>query len=492
MRLDLTKTTLFGFSLRTLLIVAIAFSIGTVALALDLWNDGLVADLLWNLTGETEPLEQILGGAQYVSNFTRQTPQTDTYVPIDNLPDNPFGVNAFLELEAEPIKREWSMQLISEAGFGWLRQQFPWEDIEYLRKDYFWDLRNVNRDRNYDYVIDARDGNSVWQKYDHIVALAEQYDVQILARISGPSPSWALPPGTTNTHSPPTNIQDFVDFATVLATRYKGRITNYQIWNEPNLYPEWGDQLIDPAAYTELLCRTHDALKAVDPNIVIHTGAIGPTIDMSGRDAYDMLYLQRLYDFGAADCFDVLSVQGYGLFSGPTDRRMRPYTMNFARQQWLRDIMIANGDAHKPIWLSEAAWNPVPNDPNIAGIETYGQVTPEEAAEWAPLAYERAITEWPWVGVMNYWFLKRPNELESNQSQYYFRLVEPTWEPTPTYYSLQSYIQSGEWRHIDTSWQVRARQRLPQVLIAGLTVLFLGFVMTDACLKRLEKRGKLN
>jgi hypothetical protein len=213
---------------------------------------------------------------------------------------------------------------------------------------------------------------------------------------------------------------------------------------------------------------------------------------MSGRDAYDMLYLQRLYDFGAGDCFDVLSVQGYGLFSGPTDRRMRPYTMNFARQQWLRDIMIANGDAHKPIWMSEAAWNPVPNDPNITGIETYGQVTPEQAAEWAPLAYERAITEWPWVGVINYWFLKRPNELERNQSQYYFRLVEPTWEPTPTYYSLQSYIQSGKWRHLDTSWQVRARQRLPQVLIAGLAVLFLGFFMTDALLKRFEKRGESN
>lgn len=485
MRTKLTTLRLFGSSLRTLGAGLIAFLIGAAALWLDLENDGLVADLLWNVTGETEPGAQLLGGLQYLANGTREMPRLEKNAPIENLPENPFGINAFLEQEAEPEKREHAMRLIAEAGFGWLRQQFAWEDIEIDAKGDFVDRRN---DRNFDGVVNQADYISSWDKYDHIVDLADQYNVEILARISSPTPLWALPSPTSQSHGPPANIQDFVDFAVTLAERYQGRITHYQIWNEPNLYPEWGDQLISPEGYANLLCRTHDALKTIDPNIVILTGAIGPTVDHTGRDAFDLLFLQRLYDLGAGRCFDILSAQGYGLFSGPTDRRMRPFTMNFARHQWLRDIMVANGDAHKPIWLSEIAWNPVPNDPTISGVETYGQVTMDQAVEWAPLAYERAREEWPYIGVMSYWFLKRPSESEANQSWYYFRIVEPDWTPTPIYYSLQDYIQSGKWRHPDKAWPTKARERLPQVLIAGLTVLFAGAVMGDAVMKRLERQ----
>lgn len=472
--------------LKRLFVIGMALIFGLVGLALDLMNDGLVDQLLWNVTGETDPFEQLLGGAQYLANYTRRTPDLGPTNAIEHKPANPFGINAFLELEADPANRERSMQLIADAGFGWLRQQFAWEDIEIAGKGVFWDNRNTLPEGTREHGDVGVHEYLSWDKYDQIVRLANQYNVNLLARISGPTPRWALAPDTTNTHSPPLDTQDFVDYAVAVATRYKGRITNYQIWNEPNLYPEWGDQLIDPVAYADLLCRTHDALKAIDPTIVIHTGAIGPTIDLSGRNAYDLLYLQKLYDAGAGRCFDVLSAQGYGLFTGPTDRRMRPYTVNFARHQWLRDVMVANGDEHKPIWISEAGWNPVPNDPTIIGYDTYGQVTMEQAADWVPLAYERALTEWPYIGVINYWFLKRPHDLERGQAYYYFRLVEPTWEPTPVYDSFKTYIQAGDWQTLtpDDSWESRARRLLPNVLVGGLALLMMGYVFGIAILKR--------
>ncbi|MCI0711280.1 MAG: hypothetical protein L0154_14075 [Chloroflexi bacterium] len=473
---------LFGFPLSTITTVLLTMLIGIIALGLDLASDGLVDRLLWNITGETEPLPQLLGGAQYLANYTRQTPELAEDAQIQHIPDNPFGINAFLELEAEASRREQSMQLIADAGFGWLRQQFPWEDIEIDGKGDFVDRRS---DRTADGLVTEEDFISSWDKYDHIVELAGQYDVEIIARLGGPTPPWALAPGVTNTHSPPANVQDFVDFSVITAERYKGRIHYYQVWNEPNLYPEWGDQNINPAAYVDMLCRVHDALKAVDPNIVILTGAIGPTIDLSGRNAYDVLFLQKLYDAGGGACFDILTAQGYGLHSGPTDRRLRPFTVNYGRNQWLRDVMVKNGDAHKPIWLSEAAWNPVPDEPSIADLTLYGQVTPEQAAEWAPLAYERAIEEWEWVGVVNWWFLKRPNPDEVGQSFYYFRIVEPDWTLTPTYFALQDYIQSGEWREDEPGWDERSRELVPWVLTLGLAVLFSGTMLASAITKRL-------
>jgi len=35
-------------------------------------------------------------------------------------------------------------------------------------------------------------------------------------------------------------------------------------------------------------------------------------------------------------------------------------------------------------------------------------VTLDQQAQWIPLVYERARKEWPWVGVINFWFCKRP------------------------------------------------------------------------------------
>lgn len=472
---------LFGFSYTTLLAALIAVVMLFAALWLDLENEGLVWDTLWNVTGESEPAAQLLGFTQYIATYTRPTPNLATQVEIQHIPENPFGINTFLQTEPDPAKRELQMQMVAEAGFGWIRQEFAWEDIEIHGRGDFTDSRN---DMNGD---GEKDTISAWDKYDHIVELAEKYEVDIIARLSAP-PAWSQPEGTTNPYTPPADFQDYVNFAVAVAERYQGRIHYYQIWNEPNIYPEWGDQQINPAGYAELLCHTYTALKQVDPEIVVLSAAIGPTIDLSGRDAYDLLYLQRLYDFGAGACFDILSAQGYGLFSGPTDRRMRPTTMNFGRHQWLRDIMVTNGDAEKPIWISEAGWNPVPSEGDIWGRETYGTVSMEEAAEYVPLAYKRTLSEWPYIGTMSYWFLKRADESEKSQSWYYFRLLEPNFQPTPIYESFKATIQSGEWREWrKNSWESRARARVPQILIVGWGILFAAFVLSRAVFERWVK-----
>ena len=41
----------------------------------------------------------------------------------------------------------------------------------------------------------------------------------------------------------------------------------------------------------------------------------------------------------------------------PADQRLRATSVNIARHTYYRDIMTRNGDAHKPVWISEAAWN---------------------------------------------------------------------------------------------------------------------------------------
>lgn len=418
-----------------------------VMVTLDLSNRGLLWQFAWSVTGEEEPVAQIRGLPQWFMTQVRSKPRTDRLVPIDHAGVNPYGINTFLQLEVEEPKLEAMLDMIADAGFTWLRQEFPWEDIEVDGRGQFTDTRN-------DYDLDGElDTIDAWAKYDRIVDLTERYELRLQVRLDNP-PNWSRANPDIGDLAPPDDLQDFVNFAVAVAERYKGRVYHYQIWNEPNIHPEWGNQAVNPEGYTEMLCRTYAALKAVDPEIVVITAALAPTVSLTEDNLNDFIFLQRMYDAGAGDCFDVLSAQGYGLFSGPTDRRMRPTTVNVGRHIYIRDIMIANGDAHKPIWISEAAWNSVPTPeekPDIDGYrEQYGQVTPEQAADYITEYYQRAQEEWPWIGVINYWFFTRPDPSEHNQPFYYFRMAEPdyqpdthpTFTPLPVYGAMNDYINN--------------------------------------------------
>ena len=412
-----------------------------VALGLDLRFRGVMWQAFYQVTGEEHPLAQLIALPRWASQVFRAQPNTDRFTPIQLTGTQPFGINVFLEQEVEPAKREQSLQMIQAAGFEWLRQEFPWEDIEIHAKGDFTDRRN---DRNLDGVIDQADAVSAWDKYDHIVSLVEAYDLQLLVRLSNP-PDWVHADPVIGDKAPPDNLQDYLDYVRAVAERYQGRIHYYQVWNEPNIYPEWGNQAPDPVAYTAMLCQAYDLLKQIDPSNVVMSGPLAPTNALGGVDLNDFVFLQRMFDNGAGECFDILSMQGYGLNSGATDRRMRPQHVNFARNVYIRDLMVRNGFAHKPIWMSEAAWNPVPEpsvNPNIDGRYNYGQVTEEQAARYMVTAYERMQREWNWTGVMFYWFFKRPADYEVNQSWYYFRMVEPDFTPLPIYAAMQDYIHT--------------------------------------------------
>ncbi len=391
--------------------------------------------VLFNLTGEEATLPQISGGIQY--GLTRLQPplQTADEEPVQYAAMTPYGVNTFLQNEVEPHKREEAIRLIAEAGIQWIRQEFAWEDIEIHGKGDFEDRRHEPH-------------KPAWEKYDHIVDLAEKYDLKIMARLSNP-PAWTRAlTDTVGAFAPPDDLTDYGDFVQTVVSRYRGRIPAYQIWNEPNIYPEWGEYPISAEEYTALLKEGYSRVKAADPEAIVVMGALAATIELDRVRRYDangglispgglsdVLFLQQMYRAGAAPYFDVLAMQGYGLWSGPTDRRMQPRVLNFSRPLYIRDVMVRNGDAHKPIWLSELGWNVVPPESGIPPV--YGQVTLEQQGRYAVLAYERMQREWPWLGVGFYWFFKQADDRERDSNpQYYFRMVEPDFTPLPVYQAI--------------------------------------------------------
>jgi GH35 family endo-1,4-beta-xylanase len=398
------------------------------------------------LTGEEDLSAQVNGLIQYALNLTYRHPDTQLYAAVEHAGENPFGINTFLHHEVEVAKREEQVRLIAEAGFTWIRQEFPWEDIEIHGRGDFVDRRNDPA------------GIDAWAKYDHIVDLAEQYDIEIIARLSNP-PAWSRAAGDEmGTYAPPDDLADFANYVSAVVRRYRGRVRYYQVWNEPNIYPEWGEQAVDPEGYTALLCAAYRAIKAADPDAVVLSGALAPTAELSGRDLNDYLFLERMYQAGAGECFDILTMQGYGLWSGPTDQRRRPFIINYGRNEVIREMMVQHGDADKAIWISEMNWNAAPED-----VEPrYGRVTLDQQARWAPLAYQRAQEEWPWVGVINFWYFKRASDdwLAARAPEAYFQMAAPDFTLMPVYESMKAYTAQPAvmypGRHRASHWAVKA------------------------------------
>ena len=382
----------------------------------------------------------INGGVEYGNDLPHYS-----YTSVGDLGANPLGVNTFLQLETDDISKIGrSLDMIKAGGFGFVRQEFPWQDIEPAPKHFF--------DQN---------GLDTWLAFDQIVNGAAARGLQIVARVDK-APAWTRQqiydaidtgdPSCPERNGPPQNYDDYGDFLTQLATRYKGKLKYYQIWNEPNLHGEWNCQKVDAAAYTRLLKIAYTRLKAVDPNIVVLAAALSPTdvLEPLNNDRNELDYLDKMYQAGAKNYFDIMSAQIYGLGYGPDYRYVEPdlrykdfRRTNFSRTWLLHDVMVQNGDTQKSVWASEYGWVSIP--PNWPGNyqQNWGNSIDEQTqANYLVGGLERARQEWPWLGVTNVWFFRPDPALAQKSNQdptNFFAIVNPDFTPRPAYTALKNY-----------------------------------------------------
>lgn len=308
-----------------------------------------------------------------------------------------LGVNVELE-QYETAERMTALERLRAAGFGWVRQRVDWGEIESSPGDYRWD------------AIDAI-------LYDIVAA-----DLIPVVVLDG-SPRWARDARDAgNPLAPPTKSADFSRFAAAFAARYGERVQFYQIWDEPNIAPHWGDRLVEPVAYARLLADAATAIRAADSDAVILLGALAPTADR-GHTAIDEVYfLQRLYAAGAAPFFDVVAVQPFGFGAPPDDPRSRVDVLNFARARLIRRAMVAAGDGSTPIWAVRFGWNREPN-------AIWRTVTAEAQIRYTEDALTLARSQWPWLAALG-WAIDRP-AAPPDDPQWGFALVTPDDQPAP-------------------------------------------------------------
>ncbi|MFW6063345.1 MAG: hypothetical protein ACOC9V_04140 [Chloroflexota bacterium] len=321
-----------------------------------------------------------------------------------------LGVHTRLTDEVEEWKIQRTLQMVREMGAPWIVEFFPWAYYQ------------------------GEDGGIAWRHPDMVVNHASAQGLKVIARI-GLTPEWARPEDTPLTYLDETAYDDFAAFAAAFARRYRGQVGYLIVGNEPNLSYEWGYRSTTPEDYVELLKVVYPAVKAANPDMTVLAGALAPTLEPPGSPwgLNDLLYLEGMYEAGAADYFDGLAAHTYGL-TFPPDAEPGPELLNFRRIELLREIMVAHDDEETEIYITEAGWNDHPRWTRA--------VRPGQRIAYTLDAIRYAEENWPYVRVVGIWAFRYPAPTKSYMD--YYTLVNPEFIAKPIYRELQTFTGNAE------------------------------------------------
>ena len=381
---------------------------------------GTEYEFLLGLLG-TEYLERNGAPAEALERQPKDLPPADPITGMQYGPHVGYGFNVIWRGDEQAYDfHQQTFDTVNEAGFSWIRIQIGWRNVQPDGPETF-DFRHIER----------------------LVDHARANNIRIMASVLK-APAWAT---GNETAGLPEDTSYYQDFMRELAERFAGRIDAYEIWNEQNLTFETGSN-VDIARYVDLLKAGYTGVKAGDPGAIVVFGGLSPTgINDPTLAIDDVEYLRQIYAYNDGEIkayFDVLGAHP-GSNNNPPDT-MWPdnpgpgewttdESFYFRRVVQLREVMEANGDGRKQIWLTEFGWSSSPNP--APGFEYSADNSEQEQAEYIVRAYEIAKNEWPWMGVMLLWNLNFSTLSDPADQVSHWSVINADWSPRPAYDALR-------------------------------------------------------
>lgn len=190
--------------------------------------------------------------------------------------------------------------------------------------------------------VEPQKGRWDFSHVDRYVSLAESHGVEILMPL-GLTPTWASSrPTEKSAYGPgnaaePRDLSDWTGYVRQVATRYKGRIHAYEIWNEPNLSDFFSG---GPEQMLELARAAYGVLKQVDKTVLVLT----PSATAQSGIEWLAGYLQ----LGGGAYADVI---GFHFYVTP-----EPPEAMVELIEHLRAVLREKHSADKPVWNTETGW----------------------------------------------------------------------------------------------------------------------------------------
>lgn len=260
-------------------------------------------------------------------------------------------------------------QQIAELGSSWYRLPIKWSEVEPAPDT--WDFTRM----------------------DELVAWAEEAGVELVPTFQweDPVPDWSRAKPVIEEDEnllqykqPPDRLEDWYDYVYTVVSRYKGRITWWIPWNEPNL-ALYSGEWANPEAYMAMLKTTREASKAADPDSKLLGIGLAST---------DMPFYKGALDLGALEYCDAIEVHpyvgGYDADEASTNFLNLP---DPGRSTWLDGMrnfhnLIEQAGGNHNLWIGEAGWNTV-DDFLVPG---WAVSEPEQATNLIKVFVETAAT----------------------------------------------------------------------------------------------------
>jgi len=344
---------------------------------------------------------------------------------VQDLAPEYFGLSGVQLLWLPSEYRETESTLAAGAGARYVGLDFDWRRIE------------------------PQPGQYEWRETDEVVALAKRYGLR-LAPMLLYTPRWASTASFAPLdyhRAPPADTNDYRDFVYAVVNRYKPYgtspltsggygITDWVVWNEPNVRPYleaphpgefWTGSLEE---YLHLLRAGYEGAHAADPGCNVLNGALADVFSATGEPGL-IVALERFYDpdgdgdaaDGGRPFFDTLNVHTYQ--PGAPDAAWYEERLGAILQ-----VMARFGDEQKSLWISETGYG------SVAG-PTAGSpyVSEETQAEAVRLVYE-ACSRYPQVERVFWWSLRDYHSDASATNpamEAHYGLLWANFAPKPAY-----------------------------------------------------------
>ena len=229
--------------------------------------------------------------------------------------------------------------------------------------------------------IETSNGTYNWQNLDNFVNSARAGGQKILYTFSE-TPQWATTDtivdayGYVGGNGVPSNMSYWTSFVSAVVNRYKGEISAYEIWNEPNT--EFWDGTAAQMAQMETTAAP--IIHSTDTSALVTCAAYS-----INNNPQNLAACEQYFAAGGGSDSDVLSFHLYD----PTPED------DISCINAIKSLAAAYGYSSKPIWNTETGWG-------YAGTGTgNGQQAMSQTVAYVPRSY---VLDWV-MGITNFdWY----------------------------------------------------------------------------------------
>lgn len=233
---------------------------------------------------------------------------TTLMLAVAALPYNPYGIHVHMQDRDFPFCKK-IFDTVADMGLG------------HIRTDCYWNRLQPKKDGPFDF-----------KQIESIIDTGLRHGVQS-EFILYAAPKWAQPEWK--------HPEAYRAYIRATIEKIGDRISHVEIHNEMNASCFWHGKP-DPTNYVAHLKIAYETIKQVNPKIVVALGGV------AGCDAASV-FLEGVYAAGGKPYFDEMNVHPYV--------HPNPPEINFDRQiERLKALMARNGDADKPIIVSETGY----------------------------------------------------------------------------------------------------------------------------------------